>query len=79
MLKSEVENLRNNGVDKGRYLRDLSIQMEADQHEVIQMNDDRVKYLQKAIQNYIRCLQVGVRCFQCFIEKIDDKQNLIPQ
>ena len=55
-----MANLKEHGVDKGRYLRDLSLQIQSDEQELTQMKEDRLKYLQKAVKNYIRCLQVGV-------------------
>ncbi|CAB3982970.1 serine- kinase ATM [Paramuricea clavata] len=58
-LKSEVANLKEHGVEKGRYLRELSVQSQSDEQELTQMKEDRLKYLQKAVRNYIRCLQVG--------------------
>ena len=41
-------------------MRDLSLQSESDEQELTQIKEDRLKYLQKAVRNYIRCLQVGV-------------------
>ncbi|XP_028397502.1 serine-protein kinase ATM-like [Dendronephthya gigantea] len=58
-LKSEVANLKEHGVDNCRYLRELSLQSQSDEQELTQMREDRLKYLQKALKNYIRCLQVG--------------------
>ena len=66
--QSEVENLKEHGVDKGRYLRELSLQSESDEQEFKQMKDDRLKYLEKAVRNYIRCLQHGVSIhFRCYV------------
>ena len=47
--------------DRDRYLRALNIQAQMDERELKRMIEDRNKFLQKAIENYVKCLQAGVR------------------
>ena len=47
--------------DRDRYLRAMNIQAQMDERELKRMIEDRNKFLQKAIENYVKCLQAGVR------------------
>ena len=65
--QAEIDSLKDHGVDTGRYLRELSLQSSTDENEIEQMRDDRLKFLEKAVRNYIRCLQLGVSTSNLFL------------
>ena len=47
--------------ERDRYIRTLKLQAQMDERELERMKEDRNKFLQKSIENYVKCLQAGVR------------------
>ncbi|KAJ8314522.1 hypothetical protein KUTeg_006672 [Tegillarca granosa] len=60
IAESEMEKLKQLGdVSKDRYYRTLLKQSDIDKEELKIMNEDRNKFLLKAVTNYIKCLKCG--------------------
>ncbi|CAC5396816.1 ATM [Mytilus coruscus] len=58
--KMEMETLKQLGdISKDRYYKILSKQSDIDKAEIEAMNEDKTKYLQKAVENYLKCLKYG--------------------
>ncbi|XP_071112563.1 serine-protein kinase ATM-like [Haliotis cracherodii] len=57
--KMDYEAYKDHLSDKDRYLRALDKQGEIDEREVVALEDDRHKFLLKAVENYIKCLKAG--------------------
>ncbi|XP_063405374.1 serine-protein kinase ATM-like [Mytilus trossulus] len=58
--KTEMETLKQLGdISKDRYYKILYKQSDIDKAEIEAMNEDKTKYLQKAVENYLKCLKYG--------------------
>ncbi|ESO89357.1 hypothetical protein LOTGIDRAFT_229208 [Lottia gigantea] len=77
--KQDVEDYKMVSSDKDRYLRILEKQSELDEKELRSMKEDRSKFLIKALEFYIKCLQCGdkydLRIFRVISLWFDDSNS----
>ncbi|XP_067675130.1 serine-protein kinase ATM-like [Haliotis asinina] len=57
--KMDYETYKEHLPDKDRYLRTLDKQGEIDEREVVALEQDRHKFLLKAVESYLKCLKAG--------------------